>query len=260
TDLSNSSATPLLELAQLFDTAADAEYYAIKANQKETLCWTNYGKEFIIQYNDLVKNSNGRIGEKKAKGVIYDKILEHLNIIRERRSKEMGLQLPEVSRKTLCKKTQKAVRTYKLFEKIGIDKIKKNFRGRDNYVPSNHMTEISTAFRQNQATKILPGSKKTLQEVSSSTTPPIQSSRISNSENIIDEDNKSLPEMVPKNSTKVSTLPEKEILIRNESDIDAIILILQQNFEKLPKKILDKWREGIAFEFCDNTKYWKKER
>ncbi|RHZ68648.1 hypothetical protein Glove_294g83 [Diversispora epigaea] len=97
----NSNTISLLDLAQLFDKATDAKYYAIKANQEETLCWINYGKEFIIQYNDL-----------------------HLNIIRERRSKEMALQLPEISHKTLCKKIQKAVRTYKLFEKIGIDKIK----------------------------------------------------------------------------------------------------------------------------------------
>ncbi|RHZ44323.1 hypothetical protein Glove_740g8 [Diversispora epigaea] len=81
----------------------NAEYYAMKANQEETLCWINYGSEFIIQYNDLIKNSNGKIGEKKAKGIIYDKILEHITIIREKRSKEMGLQLPEISRKTLCK-------------------------------------------------------------------------------------------------------------------------------------------------------------
>ena len=72
-----------------------------------------YGKEFVIQYNDLIKNSNGKIGEKKAKGIIYDKILEHLTIIREKRSKEMGLQLPEISRKTLCRKTQRAIKTYK---------------------------------------------------------------------------------------------------------------------------------------------------
>ncbi|CAG8481409.1 6828_t:CDS:2 [Paraglomus occultum] len=39
-------------------------------------------------------------------------------------SKETGLQLPEISRKTLCRKTQKAIKIYKLFEKIGIDKIK----------------------------------------------------------------------------------------------------------------------------------------
>ncbi|RIB04145.1 hypothetical protein C2G38_2121346, partial [Gigaspora rosea] len=60
------------------------------------------------------------MGEKKAKGIIYDKILEHLIIIREKKSKEMGIQLPEISRKTLCKKTQRAIKTYKLFKKIGI--------------------------------------------------------------------------------------------------------------------------------------------
>ncbi|RHZ67209.1 hypothetical protein Glove_302g50 [Diversispora epigaea] len=116
---SNHSETQtLLDLARLFDKATNAEYYAIKANQEETLCWINYGKEFIIQYNDLMKHSNGKIGEKKAKSIIYDKILEHLTIIREKRSKETGFQFPEISRKTLCKKTQRAVKTYKLFEKI----------------------------------------------------------------------------------------------------------------------------------------------
>ncbi|CAG8658291.1 1859_t:CDS:2, partial [Racocetra fulgida] len=139
----------LLDLAQLFDKATDAEYSAIKANQEETLCWINYGNEFIIQYNDIIKNSNGKIGEKKAKGIIYDKILEHLIIIRERRSKEMGLQLPEISRKTLCKKTQKAVRTYKLFDKID------NISNHESNI-GNHMTEISTtARRQNHTTEIV---------------------------------------------------------------------------------------------------------
>src|SRR6185312_386077 len=87
----------------------------------------NYGKEFIIQYNDLtlrgvqgtLKNSNGKIGEKKAKGIIYDKILEHLTIIQ---SKEMGLQLPEISCKTLCRKTQRAIKTYKL---CGVPQVQK---------------------------------------------------------------------------------------------------------------------------------------
>ncbi|CAG8535867.1 26972_t:CDS:2 [Dentiscutata erythropus] len=92
------SSVLLLDLAQLFDKATDAKYSAIKANQEETLCWTNYGKEFIIQYNDLVKNSNGKIGEKKAKGIIYDKILEHLNIIRERRAYVASQNCSEVSK------------------------------------------------------------------------------------------------------------------------------------------------------------------
>ncbi|CAJ0768644.1 15075_t:CDS:2, partial [Entrophospora sp. SA101] len=63
----NSDTISLLDLAQLFDKATNAEYYAMKANQEETLCWINYGNEFIIQYNDLMKNSNSKIGEKKAK-------------------------------------------------------------------------------------------------------------------------------------------------------------------------------------------------
>ncbi|CAG8644965.1 8675_t:CDS:2 [Cetraspora pellucida] len=106
----NSSTVLLLDLAQLFDKATDAEYSAIKANQEETLCWINY----------------------------------HLIIIHERRSKEMGLQLPEISRKTLCKKTQKAIRTYKIFDKIDESNIE------------NHMTEISTsACHQNHTTEIV---------------------------------------------------------------------------------------------------------
>nr|CAG8666076.1 9314_t:CDS:2 [Entrophospora candida] len=52
----NSDTISLLDLAQLFDKATNAEYYAMKANQEETLCWINYGNEFIIQYNDLMKN------------------------------------------------------------------------------------------------------------------------------------------------------------------------------------------------------------
>ncbi|CAG8602106.1 11128_t:CDS:2 [Cetraspora pellucida] len=146
----NSSTVLLLDLAQLFDKATDAEYSAIKANQEETLCWINYGNEFIIQYNDIIKKSNGKIGEKKAK---------------------------KISRKTLCKKTQKVIRTYKLFDKIGIDKIKylkaysansiseltneqiqkiiDNISNHESNI-ENHMTEISTsAHRQNHTTEIV---------------------------------------------------------------------------------------------------------
>ncbi|CAH1765112.1 4504_t:CDS:1 [Entrophospora sp. SA101] len=114
----------ILTLAQLFDKAIDAECGAIRANQEEILRWCYYGKEFLIQVSEIIKNSNGKIGEKKAKGIVYDKILEHISIIRKKRSEDTGLQLPEISRKYLQGKTQKAVKIYKLFEKIGIDKIK----------------------------------------------------------------------------------------------------------------------------------------
>ncbi|POG58212.1 hypothetical protein GLOIN_2v1732617, partial [Rhizophagus irregularis DAOM 181602=DAOM 197198] len=68
---------------QLFDKADDAEYGAICANQEEILRWYYYGKEVLTQ----------------------------------QRSKETGLHLPEISRKNLQRKTQKAVKIYKLFEK-----------------------------------------------------------------------------------------------------------------------------------------------
>ncbi len=100
----------------------DAEYGAIHVNQEEILCWYYYGKKFITQVNETMKNS--KIGEKKAKGIIYDKMLEDLFILRKKRSEEMGLQLPEITRKYLQGKTQKAVKIYNLFEKVGVDKIK----------------------------------------------------------------------------------------------------------------------------------------
>ncbi|CAG8674582.1 11002_t:CDS:2, partial [Dentiscutata heterogama] len=42
----NSSIVLLLDLAQLFNKATDAEHYTMKANQEETLYWITYGKKF----------------------------------------------------------------------------------------------------------------------------------------------------------------------------------------------------------------------
>ena len=114
----------LLDLAKLFDKATDAEYRTKKANEEEILCWVNFGKEFMVHFSELVENSNGKIGEKKAKGIIYDEMLEHLATIREKRSKEMGTQLPKISRSSLTRRTQRSMKLVKIFEKIGIDKIK----------------------------------------------------------------------------------------------------------------------------------------
>ncbi|GES87681.1 hypothetical protein GLOIN_2v1735823 [Rhizophagus clarus] len=120
----NSSTDPLLSLAQLFDKADDAEYGAIRANQEEILRWYYYGKEFLNQVSVIVQDSKGKIGEKKAKGIVYDKMLEHLSMLRKQRSEETGLRLPEISRKNLQRKTQKAVKIYKIFEKVGVENIK----------------------------------------------------------------------------------------------------------------------------------------
>ena len=103
----NSSTDPLLSLAQLFDKADDAEYGAIRANQEEILRWYYYGKEFLNQVSVIIQDSKGKIGEKKAKGIVYDKMLEHLSMSRKQRSEETGLRLPEISRKTYKGKLRK---------------------------------------------------------------------------------------------------------------------------------------------------------
>ncbi|CAG8751853.1 5367_t:CDS:2, partial [Racocetra persica] len=102
-----SSTVPLLTLAQLFDKATDAEYGTIHTNQEEILCWCYYGKKFITQVNEVTKGN--KIGEKKAKGIIYDKMLEDLSILRKKRSEETEDEspTPEISAKGSCQNSAK---------------------------------------------------------------------------------------------------------------------------------------------------------
>jgi hypothetical protein len=58
---------------------------------------------------------------------------------------------------------------------------------------------------------------------------------------------------------ELSISSSSEFLIKNESDIDTLILLSQQKFQMSREK-LEQWRTTIAFEFRDNTNYWKKER
>ena len=60
----------------LYQNACDAEKDAIKANQEEILCWCLYAKKFKGMVKDFM--ANGRVGEKKAKGQVYDFIIQHL--------------------------------------------------------------------------------------------------------------------------------------------------------------------------------------
>ncbi|RIA89699.1 hypothetical protein C1645_824464 [Glomus cerebriforme] len=139
------SSLSLLDLAHLFVKASDIEYHTKKANEEEILCWINFGKEFIYQYNGIVKNSNGKIGEKKAKGIIYDEMLEHLATIHEKRSKEIGTQLPKISRSSLTRRTQRSMKLVRIFEKIGIDKIKYLSAYNSNFISeltNDHIQEI----------------------------------------------------------------------------------------------------------------------
>src|SRR5256714_4504923 len=86
------------DIISLYKDACDAETGAIEANRKEISCWCFYAREFENTYKDFM--TNNKVGEKKAKGQVYDFIIEGL---------------PDTKRKTLCKRTQKALRINSLF-------------------------------------------------------------------------------------------------------------------------------------------------
>ena len=92
---------------------------------------------FIIQLNGIigVPKGSGKFSEKKARGLLYDSITKQLNLLRKQRSQETGLQLRDISRDSLRKKTQRAEKVYKFFEIVGLDKIK--------YIKSYCATSIS---------------------------------------------------------------------------------------------------------------------
>lgn len=132
-------------LAQLCDKAFDAGDKANRANQEEILCWCLYAKDFIIQLNEIIDSSE-KFGEKKARGLLYDSITKQLNLIRKQKSQETGLQLQDVSRDSLRKKTQRAEKVYKLIEQVGLDKIK--------YIKSYSATSIS-GFTNEQIQEVI---------------------------------------------------------------------------------------------------------
>ncbi|CAB4379293.1 unnamed protein product [Rhizophagus irregularis] len=177
----------LLDLAKLFDKASDAEYRTKKANEEEILCWVNFGKEFMVHFSELVENSNGKIGEKKAKGIIYDEMLEHLVTIREKRSKEMGIQLPKISRSSLTRRTQRSMKLVRIIEKIGIDKIKYL----SEYSP-NSISELTNDQIQEIIERVPKGPRDNSAEQDDFPTPEISAGNLETSEKILPEENSSL--------------------------------------------------------------------
>src|SRR5439155_276232 len=94
------------DIISLYKNACDAEIGAIEANREETLRWCFYAREFKSMYKDSMVSN--KVGDKKAKGQVYDFIIK---------------QLPDIKRKTLCRQTQKALKIDNLFEKIGMNKL-----------------------------------------------------------------------------------------------------------------------------------------
>ena len=60
----------------LYQKASDAEGLIMKANQEEILSWYLYAKEFLIMVKNIM--ANGKVGEKKAKGQVYNFIIQQL--------------------------------------------------------------------------------------------------------------------------------------------------------------------------------------
>ena len=127
-------------LAQLCDKALIAEEHRLEANQ----CWYHYGRNFVFQLEALCDKN--KIGEKKARGLIYDEVVKQVNILHKKRSQDTGVPLPDITRDGLRKKTQRAEKIYKLLEKIGLDKIQ--------YIKSYSANEISK-FTNDEIQKIM---------------------------------------------------------------------------------------------------------
>ncbi|RHZ83005.1 hypothetical protein Glove_101g2 [Diversispora epigaea] len=97
----------LQNIAHLYEKACDAEDESVKANQAEILCWSS----FIIVLDkslDEIMNRD-KVSMKKAKGQVYDFIIT---------------QNPGIRRESLYKKIERARKIFRLFEKIGLDKVK----------------------------------------------------------------------------------------------------------------------------------------
>ncbi|PKC54155.1 hypothetical protein RhiirA1_477870 [Rhizophagus irregularis] len=83
-------------LAQLCDKVLIAEEHRLEANQEEILCWYHYGRNFVFQLEALCDNN--KIGEKKARGLIYDEVVKQVNILRKKRSQNTGVPIPDITR------------------------------------------------------------------------------------------------------------------------------------------------------------------
>jgi hypothetical protein len=97
-------------LARLFQKACRAETRATKAIQEEISCWYYYGKAYEERV-DEIKNARRGVSDQSARNQVYDDTMEHLP--------------GGFTKDTLRKKTQRAVKIYKLFRRIGVDKIKR---------------------------------------------------------------------------------------------------------------------------------------
>ena len=87
----------------MYDKALIAEECTLEVNQEEIFCWYYYERNFIFQIEALY-NKN-KIGEKKARGLIYNEVVKQVNILRKKRFQDTGVSFPNISKDSLRKKT-----------------------------------------------------------------------------------------------------------------------------------------------------------
>jgi hypothetical protein len=97
-------------LACFFQKTCKAEAHAIKAIQKEISCWYYYEKAYEERVEEI-KNIQKGVSNQSVRNQVYYDTMEHLP--------------GGFTKDTLRKKTQRAVKIFKLFRKIGVDKIKR---------------------------------------------------------------------------------------------------------------------------------------
>src|SRR6266498_3857881 len=96
-----------VELAHLFLEVSIEGKNTTQAKQKEISCRYSYGKKFEKGVQEIIAKDN--VSDQTARKQLFQDIMKHLS----------GITL-----ETLRKRTQRAIKIYKLFEKIGVDRIK----------------------------------------------------------------------------------------------------------------------------------------
>src|SRR5215212_2101711 len=96
-----------VKLAHLFLKVSIEGKNTTQAKQKEISCRYSYGKKFEESVQEIIAKDN--VSDQTARKQLFQDIIKHLS----------GITL-----ETLRKRTQRAIKIYKLFEKIGVDRIK----------------------------------------------------------------------------------------------------------------------------------------
>ena len=96
-------------LARLYQKATRAGLRVTKANQDEILCWYKYAEGFENRVREI-RSQDSSVTDPTARSRAY---------------REVALHLPGITEANLRKKTQKARNIYKVFVRIGINKIKR---------------------------------------------------------------------------------------------------------------------------------------